>query len=346
MQHETQLPDDALAPVPGDALAPVPDDALAPVPDDALAPVPGDALAPVPGDPPMPGATSPPDAIEQTAHRIVDARLLVAVPAAFLLVFFVVPNLFLLTTSLLKSEDQVLTSQLTLENFSYLLSKPIYLSAILRSFWISATTGALVVLLAYPLAYYLARTTSRWRGGLIALALAPLLASVVVRTYGWWVLLNRDGPISSIMQWMDPAHGPLTILPSSAAIIIGLVHSLLPYGVLTILSAVNGINPSLERAAMSLGASRTRTFLSVTLPLSFSGVAGAFLLAFSLSISAYATPAILGSPATAVMATRIYEFLTGLDDWSLGAAMATILIVSMMLMLLAGSAIGVRRAAL
>jgi putative spermidine/putrescine transport system permease protein len=279
-------------------------------------------------------------------QSLIGPRLLVAVPAAFLLAFFVVPNAFLLTTSFLKSEDQVLTNQPTLENFVYLLTKPLYLNAILRSFWISAATGALVVLLAYPLAYYLARTASRWRGGLIAMALAPLLASVVVRTYGWWVILNRDGPVSAVVQWVAPSHGPLMILPSSAAIVIGLTHSLLPYGVLTILSAVNGINPSLERAAMSLGASRLRTFIHVTLPLSVSGVAGAFLLAFSLSISAYATPAILGSPATATMATRIYEFLTSLDDWSLGAAMAAILIVTTMLMLSLGSLFGARRASL
>jgi putative spermidine/putrescine transport system permease protein len=303
----------------------------------------------LPADPPAPVAMKPPGASSggwAAAPRVIGPQLLVAVPAAFLLVFFVVPNAILLTTSFLKSEDQVLTDQVTLENFTYLLTKPLYLRAILRSFWISAATGALVVLLAYPLAYYLARTASRWRGVLIAMALAPLLASVVVRTYGWWVVLNREGPISMLLQWLDPSHGPLAILPSSAAIVIGLVHSLLPYGVLTILSAVNGINPALERAAMSLGASRSRTFLNVTLPLSMSGVAGAFLLAFSLSMSAYATPAILGSPATATMAIRIYEFLTSLDDWSLGAAMAAILIASTMLLLLIGSVIGVRRASL
>jgi putative spermidine/putrescine transport system permease protein len=298
-------------------------------------------------------ADAPPLIATQRDRRIsaatksqLGARLLVAVPAAFLLVFFVIPNAFLLTTSFLKSEDQVLTNQFTLDNFIYLLTKPLYLTAILRSFWISAVTGGLVVLLSYPLAYYLARTASRWRGVLMALALAPLLASVVVRTYGWWVLLNRDGPISSLAQWLHLSQGPLVMLPSSMAIVIGLVHSLLPYGVLTILSAINSINPALERAAMSLGASRTRTFLTVTLPLSLNGVAGAFLISFSLSISAYATPAILGGPATATMATRIYEFLTSLDDWSLGSAMAAILIISTMLLLLAGSAFGVRRASL
>lgn len=292
---------------------------------------------PVPG--PLPGAGDP-------AGELIGPRLMVAAPAAFLLLFFVVPNAFLLTTSFLKSEDQVLTNQVTLQNFTYLLTKPLYLTSILRSFWISALTGVLVVLLAYPLAYYLARTANRWRGLLIGMALAPLLASVVVRTYGWWVILSRDGPISGLAQALDLSRGPLIMLPSSLAIVVGLTHSLLPYGVLTILSAVNGINPSLERAAMSLGASRFRTFLTVTLPLSANGVAGAFLLAFSLSISAYATPAILGGPATATMATRIYEFLTSLDDWSLGSAMAAILIVTTMLILLIGSAIGARRASL
>jgi putative spermidine/putrescine transport system permease protein len=288
---------------------------------------------------PLPGSGDP-------AGALIGPRLMVAVPAAFLLLFFVVPNAFLLTTSFLKSQDQVLTNQPTLENFSYLLTKPLYLTAILRSFWISAATGALVVLLSYPLAYYLARTASRWRGLLIAMALAPLLASVVVRTYGWWVILSRDGPISSLAQGLALSQGPLIMLPSSAAIVVGLTHSLLPYGVLTILSAINGINPSLERAAMSLGASRLRTFLNITLPLSVNGVAGAFLLTFSLSISAYATPAILGGPATATMATRIYEFLTSLDDWSLGSAMAAILIVTSMAMLLIGTALGARRASL
>lgn len=271
---------------------------------------------------------------------------MVAAPAAFLLLFFVVPNAFLLTTSFMRSEDQVLTNQVTLQNFTYVLTKPLYLTSILRSFWISALTGALVVLLAYPLAYYLARTANRWRGLLIGMALAPLLASVVVRTYGWWVILSREGPISELAQALGLSHGPLIMLPSSLAIVVGLTHSLLPYGVLTILSAVNGINPSLERAAMSLGASRFRTFLTVTLPLFAHGVAGAFLLAFSLSISAYATPAMLGGPATATMATRIYEFFTSLDDWSLGSAMAAILIVTTILILLIGSAFGAKRASL
>ena len=269
--------------------------------------------------------------------------LMVGLPALFLLVFFVAPNAVLLTTSLLKSESQVLTDQVTLENFTYLLTRPLYQRAIARSFGIGAAVGVLVVVLSYPLAFFLARTRSRWKGLLIALSLTPLLASVIVRTYGWWVLLNTDGAVNDVLRAMGFA--PVIMLPSTGAIIIGLVHSLLPYGVLTILSAINGINPNLEKAAMSLGGSRWRTFVTVTLPLSMPGIAGGFLLAFSLSISAYATPAILGGPATSTMATQIYDFLTALDDWSLGSAMGAILIISAMLLLVVGSALGARRAA-
>jgi putative spermidine/putrescine transport system permease protein len=273
------------------------------------------------------------------------AALMVGLPSLFLLAFFVAPNAFLLTTSLLKSESQVITNQVTLENFGYLLSRPLYQRAIIRSFWIGAVVGILVVVLSYPLAFYLARTTNRWKGLLIALSLTPLLASVVVRTYGWWVLLNRDGAINDLVHAIAPGVGVLAMLPSSAAIVIGLTHSLLPYGVLTILSALNGINPHLEKASMSLGATRWRTFRDVTLPLSMPGVVGGFLLAFSLSISAYATPAILGGPATSTMATQIYDFMTSLDDWSLGSAMGAILIFSSMILLVVGAVLGARRQA-
>jgi putative spermidine/putrescine transport system permease protein len=112
------------------------------------------------------------------------------------------------------------------------------------------------------------------------------------------------------------------------------------------MGSLNGINPNLEQAAMSLGASRTRTFLHVVLPLSLPGMAGGFILAFSIAISAYATPAILGGPATQLMATAIYGFMTQLLDWSIGAALAVILILSSSLLLYAAARLGARQAVL
>lgn len=269
--------------------------------------------------------------------------LLVVLPATFLFVFFVMPNAFLLAASFLKSDAQMLTDERTLSNYTFLFGKAIYRAAILRTFEVGALVGILVILMAYPMAFFLARTTSRWKGVLIALTLTPLLASVVVRTYGWWVLLNREGALNDLLQALGLIHAPLVMLPSVGAIVVGLAHSLLPFGVLTILSAINGINPNLERAALSLGANRTWTFLRVTLPLSAGGVAGGFLLSFSLAISAYATPTILGGPATETMATLIYKFMVSLMDWSIGSALGTMLILSSMILIGISTLLGARR---
>jgi putative spermidine/putrescine transport system permease protein len=272
--------------------------------------------------------------------------ILIAAPMAVLLVFFALPNALLLSASFLKSESQQLTNELTLENYSFLFSKALYVWAFIRTFIVGISVGVIDVVLGYPLAYFLVRTRSRWKGLLIALALAPLLASVVVRTYGWYIILNRFGVANDVLLSLNITSERIAFMPSTGAIIIGLAHALLPYTVLTIMGALQGINPNLERAAMSLGASRTRTFLHIVLPLSLPGIAGGFILAFSIAISAYATPAILGGPATQVMATAIYGFMTQLLDWSIGAALAVILVVCSMALLYAAARMGAKQAAL
>lgn len=276
---------------------------------------------------------------------ILAPSLLVAIPAAFLLAFFVLPTMFLMSAGFLQSDGMVPTGGVTLDNFRILLTRPLYIQAIVRTFVVGIAVGAIVVLLSYPLAYFLVRTTSRWRNLLIALSLAPLLASVIVRTYGWWVVLNREGAINTMLKSAGVIEQPIVFLPSTTAIVIGLAHALLPYGVLTIIASLNGLNPNLERAAMSLGAGRLRTFLSVTLPLTLPGIVGGFLLAFAIAISAYATPAILGGPATEVMATLIRTFMAVTLDWSLGAAMGAILLVTSLGLLMLTSALGAQRAA-
>lgn len=272
--------------------------------------------------------------------------LLIAVPATILLAFFVLPNALLLSASFLKSEAQQLTAEPTLDNYQFLFTRTLYLEIFLRTFVVGIAVGAIDLVLGYPLAYFLVRTRSRWKGLLIALSLAPLLASVVVRTYGWYIILNRFGFANDVLLGLGVITDRIAFMPSTGAIIIGLAHALLPYAVLTIMGSVSGINPNLESAAMSLGASRTRTFFHVVLPLSLPGIAGGFILVFSIAISAYATPAILGGPATQVAATAIYGFIMQLLDWSLGAALAVVLIVCSLLLLYAAARFGAKQATL
>lgn len=278
-------------------------------------------------------------------RRIPAHWMLIVVPATVLLTFFVLPNALLLSASFLKSEAQQLTTQPTLDNYRFLFTRPLYLEVFARTFAVGFAVGVLDVLLGYPLAYFLVRTRSRWKGLLIALSLAPLLASVVVRTYGWYIILNRFGFANDMLLGLGLIEDRIAFMPSTGAIIVGLAHALLPYTVLTIMGSLNGINPHFETAAMSLGANRIRTFFHVVLPLSLPGIAGGFLLVFSIAISAYATPAILGGPATQVAATAIYNFIIQLLDWSLGSALAVILIVCSLLLLYAAGRAGARRAA-
>ena len=257
-----------------------------------------------------------------------------------MLAFFAMPNALLLSISFLKSEAQYLTDELTLENYTFLFTEPVYLKALFRTFVMGTAVGLLDVILAFPIAYFLVRTRSRWKGLLIALSLAPLLASVVVRTYGWYVILNRSGVLNDILLGLGLMQERVAFMPSTGAIIIGLAHALLPYTILTLMASLGGVNPSLELAAMSLGANRTRTFLRIVLPLAMPGLIGGFILAFSIAISAYATPAILGGPAILVMATAIYGFMTTLLDWSTGAALAVVLVTCSLLLFYAAARFG------
>jgi len=284
-----------------------------------------------------------PEAARQSARV---PWLLIAAPTVVLLLFFALPNALLLSASFVKSEAQQLTNEVTLDNYAFLFSWSLYIRAFIRTFIVGLSVGLLDVVLGYPLAYFLVRTRSRWKGLLIALALAPLLASVVVRTYGWYIILNRFGVANDLLLGLGLIEERIPFMPSTGAIIIGLAHALLPYSVLTIMGSLQGLNTNLELAAMSLGASRTRTFLNVLLPLSFPGIAGGFILAFSIAISAYATPAILGGPATQMMATAIYGFMTQLLDWSIGAALAVILVVCAMTLAYAAARLGAREGAL
>lgn len=269
--------------------------------------------------------------------------LLVGVPACFLLIFFVLPNCVLLSASFTRSEAQEMTGEFTFENYALFFGEAIYLQALARTFLIGAAVGLFVCILGFPVAYFLTRTESRWKGPLTALCLAPLLASVIVKTYGWQVILNPFGTINELLLAWHIVQNRVTFMPSNGAIIIGLTHALLPYGILTMLASLQGLQPSLERAAMSLGANRTRTFFRIVLPLCRPGLIGGFVLAFSLSISAYATPKMLGGPQHETIATLIYTIMMSILDWSLGSAFGVVLIATSLTLAYLAARAGARR---
>ena len=280
---------------------------------------------------------------DPTAPARVLRWLIIGLPAAFMFFCFVLPVVFHLSTSFLRSEDGLLTSELTLDNYAGFFKSDLARGALLRSFVIGAVVGVLVVLMAYPAAWFLTRTTSRWQGTLIALCLAPLLASVIVRTYGWHTILSREGIVNKALLWIGIVDAPLRLIPSVGGIVVGFTHVLMPYGILILMSSLKGVNPNLERASMGLGAGRIKTFFLVVFPLTLPVALGTFFLAFATTLSAYATPAILGGPRTETMATLIYEYMLGVMDWSMGATVGAILVVTAFALMWLSTRLGAKR---
>jgi len=180
-------------------------------------------------------------------------------------------------------------------------------------------------------AFALTRLAPTWRTIVFACVLMPLWISVLVRTFSWMLLLERNGPINRLVVASGLSDTPLSLLFNQTAVIIGMVHVLLPYAVLPIYAALIRIDKGLLRASEGLGASAVTTFLRVLLPLSFSGVATAATFTFLLALGFFVTPALLGGPSSITLSMLIDGFVTDRLNWPLASAASVVLMVAALL---------------
>jgi putative spermidine/putrescine transport system permease protein len=284
----------------------------------------------------MAGAT--PTAPASGRLRLLPPPLLLGLPATvYLLAVFFVPLAFLLVLSLYRFDAGLITPDATLANYRRFFTDGFYLAGFLRTVQLSGLVALIVTILAYPVGYFLTRTKSRFKGLLIALVLAPELSGVVLRTYGWIVILEDRGLVNTLLQDLGLIDAPLRLSQSFFGVALGLTHVLMPFAILAIFSTLQTIDPALESAAQNLGANRRTTFFRVLLPLSLPGVIGAFFLTFTIAASAYATPAILGGSGFHVLATMIYQQLLFFLNWPLASVMSLVLLLTVLVVALAGS---------
>ena len=252
---------------------------------------------------------------------------------------FVAPMLWLLrasfSTSSLGSSDGW-----TLEHYSEALFDPFYWRVAGGTLSYGLSVAAFAVVLSYPIALFLSRTTSKWRGVLTALAIAPLLTSGVVRTYGWMVLLGDQGVINGSLQALSLIERPIRLSNNLLGATVAMVEILMPYAILAMLSGFGRLNAQLEEAAAMLGANRLKVFWRIILPLSLPGIITAALLVFVLAISGFVTPRLMGGGRVFVLATEVFQEATVTLNWPLAAALA------MLLLLLFSSVILIYRRAL
>lgn len=224
----------------------------------------------------------------------------------------------------------------TLQNYRTFLSDPFFFAMFARTFWLGLVVVGCCLIIGYPVAYYVARTTSRWRGMALFLVIAPLLVSAIVRNIGWFPLLSESGVVNWLLLSIGVVNTPVHLISNFTGVVIGLVHALLPLMILSLTTVIQRIEAELEEAAANLGAGPFTVFRRVLLPLSLPGVVSGSLLVFALAISAYTTPAILGGNRVLVMSTYIaQQFRTVLDYPAGGTAAALLLLFAGVLTVLA-----------
>lgn len=222
-------------------------------------------------------------------------------PAAVLLaVFFVVPLGLMVETSLRKGVD----------TYQEIFTSPVYRLVLANTLRTALLTTLFCLLLAYPYAYMLNRVGPRLKLVMLGVVLLPFWTSLLVRSFAWVGLLQNSGLINTVLKSLGLIDEPLALIRTPLGILIGMVHVLLPYMVLPLVNTMGGIDPSVMRAARSLGAGPFKRFTRVFLPLSMPGVISGTVLVFVLSLGFYITPALLGDARDAMIGETIVQEVT------------------------------------
>jgi putative spermidine/putrescine transport system permease protein len=216
------------------------------------------------------------------------------------------------------------------ENYATFLGDPFYRDVLWRTLALGALTTAGCLLLGFPLAFLLSRLRGMRRSVLYFVLLLPLLTSAVVRTFGWMILLGNNGFINRSLIALGIVDDPVKMMYSMTGIVIALVEVLLPFMVLALDAALLNIDPHLYEAAQNLGARKARVFLRVTLPLVLPGIVSGSVLVFTLAVSAFVTPSLIGGPRIKLMATLIYQQSMGLLNWPFGGAIAFVMLFTIL----------------
>ena len=243
-------------------------------------------------------------------------------PAAVLFIFaFVVPVGEVAIWSFY--DDAGLTS----EHYRLALGEGPYRTILLGTVQLAIGVAFACVALGYPAAYFLASRRRRRQALLLVLILTPLWVSVLVRTFGWIVVLGREGLINSFLMAVGATDEPLRMLYTRGAVYVAMIQVLLPIAILVMYAAMVNINPSLTRAARILGATPVRSFAHVFLPLSTAGAVTAWLLVFALALGFFITPALVGGPRATMIANVIATQISETLNWGFASALGVALVI-------------------
>jgi putative spermidine/putrescine transport system permease protein len=243
--------------------------------------------------------------------------------------FFLVPIAALLALSFTANGGAAV-------NYGRFLSQPVYLQVLQRTLLMGAATAAICVVLGYPVAYRLANASPRGRALLLAFILVPFWTNLLVRAYGWLVLLNPKGILNRYLVDWGLVSEPLSLVHNSTGALIGMVQIMLPYLILPLAATMMRVNPELLRAARSLGARPLAMFFKVYLPLTLPGVMAGLMLVFTVSLGSFVIPAILGGTRDIFLAQLIEFNINQSLNWGFAGALSLMLVATTLALFWAG----------
>jgi putrescine transport system permease protein len=288
----------------------------------------------------------PPRWSQYIRHNWAGQRLVIGVPYLWLLVFFLIPFLIVLKISFAEFAplgrppyEPVLQwleeggAQLNLmwHSYSYLFNEPLYVSAWLYSVKVAAISTLLCLLVGYPMAYAIARSKPSTRNILLMLVILPFWTSFLLRVYAWMGLLKTDGVINNVLMGVGIIDAPLTMMNTSFAVYIGIVYSYLPFMILPLFSNLEKHDLTLLEAAQDLGSGPIRSFLRITLPLSFPGIVAGSLLVFIPAVGEYVIPTLLGRSDQLMIASLLSDEFFRNRDWPRASAVAIVMLLLLLI---------------
>ena len=224
--------------------------------------------------------------------------------------------------------------QLTLENYQRMIEYKSYARTFVTTFQVSLLTTVLCILIGYPLAYFLAILPARLAGFFMLAVLLPFWTSLLVRTYAWLVLLQKNGILNDFGMAAGLWDEPLKLVHNLTGTLIGMAHIMLPLLVLPLYSSMRKIERDMMHAAANLGASRIQAFWKIYFPLSISGMVAGSLIVFVLCLGFYVTPAVLGGGRVVMVATQITAILENQYNWGAASALGVVLLVATLIILI------------
>ncbi|MEM5682088.1 spermidine/putrescine ABC transporter permease PotB [Bacillus paranthracis] len=263
-----------------------------------------------------------------------EKRKLLALPTvAWLLIFFLIPLLFVLAFAFMqRGAYGTVEMQFTLENIERVFD-PLYMGTLWETVKIAVITTVICLLIGYPFAYTITIVDRKYRSILLLLATIPFWINFLVRSYAWIVILRSQGLVNTLLLKLGIISEPLNLLYNTPSVILGMVYSLLPFMILPVYAAIEQLDKRKLEAAYDLGATPVKAFWNVTVPMTMSGIATGSILVFVSSIGMFVVSDVMGGSKVALIGNVIQNQFLGARDWPFGSALSMIVVLFSVLLI-------------